>query len=154
MPSQQGFRRLLHIGWFLCASLALPALGQHAASDVLVVAHSSVQIDTLSRSQLRRIFTLRQSTWPQGVPITVVAMPDSNAAHQVFCKKLLRLFPYQLERTWDKVAYSGLGERPLSAQNSAEMIEIIRQQPGSVGYLLIDPQEIPEDVHVIHVNED
>ncbi|MEH8019186.1 hypothetical protein MN202_18260 [Rheinheimera muenzenbergensis] len=103
-----------------------------AAATVLV--HGTVPLDSLTQTQLRNIFTLRQTLWPDGTPVRVIVMPDSSAAHQRFCREQLRLFPYQLNNIWDKHSFSGTGRRPQQVDTSSEMLELLRTVPGAIGY--------------------
>lgn len=102
---------------------------------VTVLAHSSVPLQSLSQAQLRNIFTLRQTQWPDGSPINVIVLPDTDVIHQRFSREQLKLFPYQLSSIWDKHSFSGTGARPVQADNSAAMLKILRSTPGAIGYV-------------------
>lgn len=103
-------------------------------SAATVLVHGSVPLDNLTQAQLRNIFTLRQTLWPDGTPVRVIVMPDSAAVHQRFCREQLRLFPYQLNNIWDKHSFSGTGRRPQQADDNAAMLEFLRTVPGAIGY--------------------
>ena len=104
--------------------------------NVVIVANTSVQSQSLNPSQLRSIFSMRQNTWPDGQPIKVYVFARNSDIHQVFCKEVLRMFPYQVERIWNKLTYSGLGELPILVGSEQEMTERIHSEPGAIGYLL------------------
>ena len=103
-----------------------------AAATVLV--HDSVPLDTLTQAQLRNIFSLRQTLWPDGTPVRVVVMPSTDELHQRFCREQLRLFPYQLSNIWDKHSFSGTGRRPEQVADHAAMLQLLRSVPGAIGY--------------------
>lgn len=103
---------------------------------VKVIAHASVSIDELSTSQIRRIFSMRQTSWPDQQAIVVYVLNNENVSHQSFSKHVLGMFPYQLERNWNKLVYSGLGEKPIKVRDEQEMLEKIRRQPGAIGYVV------------------
>lgn len=113
----------------LCLALLFPL---EAAT---VVAHSSVPLDVISQSQLRNIFTLRQTQWPDGSPVKVIVLADNSPLHQRFCREQLRLFPYQLNSIWDKRSFSGTGRRPQQVENVAAMLALLRAEPGAIGYV-------------------
>ena len=54
------------------------------------------------------------------------------------------MFPYQLERQWNRLTYSGIGEPPVVVGNVEEMKRMIAETPGSIGYLP-DTALTPED---------
>lgn len=117
---------------------------------ISIIAHPSVNTSQLNASQLRRIFTMRQSTWPDGQPVRVFVMDTRSDLHQQFCKSVLKMFPYQVERTWNKLAYSGLGDKPLTVTNEMQMIEAVKNSPGAIGYV-IQPEVEEERVQRIEV---
>jgi ABC-type phosphate transport system substrate-binding protein len=108
-------------------------------SKVRVIAHPSVLIDELSTSQIRRIFSMRQSVWPNQQAVVVFVLNEQNISHQIFSKKVLAMFPYQLERIWNKLVFSGLGERPIEVKDEQEMLAKIKNQPGAIGYVVFSP---------------
>lgn len=100
-----------------------------------VVVNQAVPLQALTQAQLRNIFTLRQTQWPDGTAITVLVLPDSSALHQRFSREQLKLFPYQLNHIWDKHSFSGTGTRPLQVEDAGVMLQQLRQTPGAIGYV-------------------
>ncbi|WP_438865517.1 substrate-binding domain-containing protein [Neptunicella sp.] len=111
----------------------LPSISQ-PSNQVFVGVNPSVSVKQLSIAQLRRIFTMRQNNWPNGDPITVFVLNTNNSYHQYFTKSVLDLFPYQLERLWNKLVYSGQGERPIMVSDMLEMQQRVANTPGAIGY--------------------
>ena len=107
-------------------------------SDILgapmVLAHPSVPLDTLSQSELRNIFTLRQTQWPDGSAVRVIVLPEQSDLHQRFSRQQLKLFPYQLSNIWDKHSFSGTGMRPQQAADLEIMFRLLLTTPGAIGY--------------------
>jgi len=100
-----------------------------------VVSHSSVTTKSLTTSQLRRIFSMRQVRWADNQPIVVFVLSSQNDLHQEFCKLNLQIFPYQLDRIWNKLTFSGLGTAPFIVETEDELIEKIKSTPGAIGYV-------------------
>ena len=94
---------------------------------------------------------MRQTAWSNGQTITVYVLSNQHQTHQVFSTKVLGMFPYQLDRIWNKLVYSGLGEEPIKVQSEQEMLERVSQKPGAIGYVM---QHINGDnVNIIKVLE-
>ena len=146
----QSFRLFFYVGLGCLLFFAFSANSQVPA--VVVVANSSVESKNISVEQIRRIFSMRQTSWPNEQKITVYVLSNQHQTHQVFSTKVLRLFPYQLERIWDKLVYSGLGEGPIKVQSEKEMLEQVSQKPGAIGYV-IQPFNDAR-VNVIKVSEE
>jgi ABC-type phosphate transport system substrate-binding protein len=100
------------------------------------VVNPSVESKDIRVEQVRRIFSMRQTAWPNDQVITVYVLSNQNQTHQVFSTKVLGMFPYQLDRIWNKLVYSGLGEEPIKVQSEQEMLERVSQQPGAIGYVM------------------
>jgi ABC-type phosphate transport system substrate-binding protein len=132
------------------AFFAFPVGGQTPVIQVVV--NTSVESKNINVRQIRRIFSMRQTTWPDGQAITVYVLSHEHSTHQIFSTKVLRMFPYQLERIWNKLVYSGLGEGPVKVQSEMEMLERVSQKPGAVGYVLQRSSDV--SINVIQVLEE
>jgi hypothetical protein len=78
---------------------------------------------------------MRQSQWPDGQRITVFVLPRHHALHLQFSKERLEMYPYQLDRIWNKLTYSGLGVAPITVMSPKTLIESVRKTPGAIGYI-------------------
>lgn len=105
-----------------------------AAKAVDVIVHPSVSETNITKPQLRRIYTMRQTQWPDGRHIVVFVLPKQHPLHQRFSKERLQIFPYQLERIWNKLTYSGLGVAPIVVNTPEALIDAIMKTPGAIGY--------------------
>jgi hypothetical protein len=117
--------------------LAMPffARTQEPPSAPLVIVHSSVNLKQLSHAQLRSIYMMRQVLWPDGTAIKVFVLPNRSELHLQFSRQQLQLFPYQLDRVWQKLTYSGTGTPPTEVADSAKMRELVASTPGAIGYI-------------------
>lgn len=122
-----------------------------AAFSVEIITHPSVEISTLTTSQLRRIYSMRQVRWPNNGAIVVFTLSSQAPLHKLFCNEKLRIFPYQLDRIWNKLTFSGLGVSPTVLNNQTELIQAVINTPGSIGY--VDSLGGVEYVHVINIEE-
>jgi ABC-type phosphate transport system substrate-binding protein len=139
-------------GWLFNLLLLLSCAASPVYSDdtkLHIIANQSVEVDSLDQDQIRRIFTMYQTNWPNSQPIVVFVLANQHASHQLFSREALGLFPYQLERIWNKLIYSGLGEGPIRLQNETEMLTKVQQQPGAIGYLIT--KDLPAYIHTIQL---
>jgi len=104
-------------------------------SAIEIVTHPQVTESSLTKSQLRRIYTMRQLRWSNNRTITVFVLPSQHILHQRFAKERLQIFPYQLNRIWHKLTYSGLGVAPIIVKSEQELIQAVLETPGAIGYL-------------------
>jgi len=45
------------------------------------------------------------------------------------------MYPYQLDRIWNKLTYSGLGVAPITIMSPEALVEAVRTTPGAIGYV-------------------
>ena len=98
-----------------------------------VIANPNTQTTSLSLNELRHIFFMRVKQWPDGTPIKVYVLND-NELHKKFSKEKLGVFPYKLRRLWDRNTFSGTGQAPIVLKSESDMIRIISETQGAIGY--------------------
>jgi len=113
----------------------LACLVNPQAVAIEVVTHHQVTDLSLTKSQLRRIYTMRQLYWSDNSTISVFVLPNQHELHQRFSKERLQIFPYQLNRIWHKLTYSGLGVAPTVVGSEQELIQAVINTPGAIGYI-------------------
>ncbi len=115
----------------------LPSNVSWAASESapVVITHPGVNVEKLTRSTLRSIFTLRLTRWQDGMPIRVFVLPDNHPSHQQFSKNNLGVFPYRLRQVWDRMVFSGIGKAPIEVEDQAAMQKEVARTPGAIGYV-------------------
>ena len=104
-------------------------------SQTYVIANQAFHNNELSLNELRAIFSLRATKWPDGSPITVFVLRDEHETHRQFLLKTLKMLPYQLRRQWDRYIYSGIGQGPSVVESLEEMFEKVKTTPGGIGYI-------------------
>lgn len=131
---------------------ALWLLGSNAASANIIIVHAAVGVSVLNQTDLRALFTMRATRWPDQTPVHVVVLSDRDPLHREFVKSSLGMFPYQLRMIWDRNTFSGKAYPPITVPSREQMLKVIQQTPGAVGYLDAMPGALPEGVKVVEVN--
>ena len=78
---------------------------------------------------------MRQTVWQNNQAIVVYALPSDSLIHQNFSKEVLKIFPYQLDRIWHKLIYSGLSKVPIVVASLDELKVAVANTPGAIGYI-------------------
>lgn len=128
----RALRRLLAVLMLFVASTACP-LESEPAVDVIV--SPSLASTKLDRSLLRSVFTMRLRQWPDGLPVRVFVLPDSDPLSDQFYRERLGMYSYVLRRAWDRMVFTGTGFAPTVVQTEKEMIERVRSTPGAIGFV-------------------
>lgn len=126
----------------------LSLLSGVVSADVIV--HPEIQSKQVSRQYLLSIFSMRTRTWPDQKPVRVFVFPYKHSAHQNFTKNTLRIFPYQLRNIWDRAVFSGAAQSPTVVYSQEEMLKVVSETEGAIGYLPGSLQEV-EHVHVLEI---
>lgn len=125
--------------------------GSPVTHAVDVITNISADTASITTTQLRRIYSMRQVKWANGVPITIFVLSSTNTTHQKFCKETLRLFPYQLDRIWNKLTFSGMGVAPTIVSSEKELIKAVKSTTGAIGY--IENIDEVSDVNLLKIDE-
>ncbi|EXJ15219.1 hypothetical protein [Imhoffiella purpurea] len=131
----------LFLALYLCSA---PLMAQE------LIVNGSLPDVALTRNEALLYFTGRLQLWPNGMPVKVFVLPDSNLLHREFVKSVLGLYPYQLRRVWDRQVYSGTGQAPILVGSEQEMIERVASTAGGIGYAHSEPDDgrvRPLEVH-------
>jgi len=121
------------------------------AYAINVISNITADTTSLSVTQLRRIYSMRQVHWQNGTPIVVYVLASNNSLHKTFCKEQLRLFPYQLDRIWQKLTFSGYGVAPIEVATQQALIEAVKSTKGAIGY--VENLSEVKDVNVIEIDD-
>lgn len=132
--ARQHFRSIIFVS--LGCLLFAAFLADSQVPAIRVVVNPSVESKEIGVEQIRRIFSMRQTVWSNDQAITVYVLSNQHQTHKTFSIKVLGMFPYQLDRIWNKLVYSGLGEEPIKVQSEQEMLERVSQNPGAIGYVM------------------
>jgi len=121
------------------------------ANGIEIITNVSVGMHELTTSQLRRIYSMRQLLWAENKPIVVFVLPSKNKLHQAFSKEILRMFPYQLDRIWNKLTYSGVGNGPIEVATPQALINAVMRTPGAIGYMAETKINNNNNIHIISI---
>lgn len=123
---------------------------------VEIITHTSVSELLLTTPQLRRIYTMRQLRWADNSHITVYVLASQDPLHKAFSKERLHIFPYQLDRIWHKLTYSGLGTSPIVVDSPEALIQKVGSTPGAIGYIdeiTLNKIKDDGDIHVVKIQD-
>jgi len=111
------------------------SLNLYANELPIVIVNPEAQVQQITPRTLLRIYSMQKKYWPNGKKIKVYTLSHLQQNHQNFVKKILKSQPYQLERHWKRLLFSGIGKAPTQLENEQEMIEKINSSPGAIGYI-------------------
>jgi hypothetical protein len=96
---------------------------------------SNVNIVALNEQQIRNLFSLKKKLLPNNIRAVLVRLPFSHEASKIFCQNIYDLYPYQLQRQWDRLVFSGKATAPKQADSESDVIKLVASYPNSLGYI-------------------
>ena len=134
---RRGIGSPLRARLFACYCLALSLFCSVAASEPLtrVIANEAQASHIQDKTLLRGVFTLRVRSWPDGTPVRVFVLSDSEDLHKSFCREYLGTYPYVLRGAWDQKVFTGTGLAPIQVSSEEEMKRRVSETVGAVGYI-------------------
>ena len=138
-------RRLLRFTSIIGLAFSLGISAGRA--DVVAVVSAKSPVNSLSKQQLVDIFLGRTARFPDGSP----AVPLDQAEGATLRKEFYLLFTgksaAQLKAHWSKIIFTGRGQPPKVAADSAEIVKLLARNPNYIGY--IDARLVDASVKVV-----
>ena len=113
----------------LCSAFLLAAVS--FAGDWAVVTSPSSPIASISKADLKRVFTGKKSNI-SGVKIVPFMLAESNPSAVAFMKDVLGMSPEEYKKYWVDAQVKGEGTAPALQKTSATAILVSADLPGAI----------------------
>ena len=110
---------------------ALPAL----ALDGVIIVNEGVSVDNLTAAALKDIYTGKNMQWQGGQAITIVFVGDKTDAA---LKEISGMDSSAFKTFWQRLAFSGRGQAPKKADDSAAAVALVASTKGAVAIVTSD----------------
>ncbi|WP_150305676.1 type 2 periplasmic-binding domain-containing protein [Pseudomonas saliphila] len=131
--------KILSVAFLSCLLLA-----GFARADIAVVVTVDSPLRTVSQNDLINVFMGRYRRLPTGETALPVDLSPLKAR---FYRALVDKDLAEINSYWARLIFSGQASPPLQMQESDEMLQYIRRNPGALGYL--DAAAVPDDVRIV-----
>ncbi len=119
----------------LMAALAAVALpGSAQAQDFQVVVNESVPIETISKSDLSKVFR-KKVRQIGGVNASPVDLAAGSSVREAFSQGVHGRSAAAIESYWQQQIFAGEKVPPVKKTSDAEVLAYVRGTPGAVGYV-------------------
>lgn len=119
--------------WLMLAIVfATPAL---ASAGVVVIAHPSVSLQMLDAEQVAQLYLGRVTALPDGTRPVVLDLMEGDPQRVEFSERVLGKSEQQLRSYWTRMIFTGKGQPPRTLNSSADMLRVVANTPGAIGYL-------------------
>jgi len=119
---------------FIIAALVLVSVASVAASDIKVIANSSVTADFISAAELKRIYLLQSRKLKDGSVVEPV-LQKRGAMHDTFSRQFLDRDGEEIRTYYHGVVFTGKGSMPREVNSDEEMVSYVERTRGAIGYV-------------------
>ncbi len=116
-------------------TIALPVAVYGESGGLVLIVNSNVDTSTLNRRYIEAVYLGRRRFWNSDSPVKVIMLPQNSFPHIKLCRNFLNVTPKELSRYWDRVKFTGFGRGYTLAASEKEVLELVRNTPGSAGYV-------------------
>lgn len=117
----------------LCAVLALPAYA--GAADLVVIVSARSQVSALRAEQVADIFLGQIGRFPDGAEAVALDQALGSPQRDEFYSKVAARTPPLMKAYWSKMIFTGRGQPPKEAANSATVRRMVADNPNLIGYI-------------------
>lgn len=105
-----------------------------AFSQVAVIAHKSVPVDKIDKSDLLDCYTGDKSFWSDDVPVIIFDLEEKGEIREIFYN-FLGMSPTRIKSIWMKRLLSGDADPPEFLESEDEMLKKVASTPGAIGFV-------------------
>jgi len=119
-----------------------------AWAGVAVIANDKVPVDSLSRAELLDMYSCDIQRWSNGIPVVLTELKTRGEVRDTFYAYLGKP-PSRMKSLWLKRLLSGDGNPPESLDSEEEMLSVVRNTPGAIGF--VSEARVDDSVKVLAV---
>jgi TonB family protein len=114
--------------------LIIIAQVESVASDIRVIANLSVKADTISASELKRVFLEEKIALTDGTHVEPVLEKDGTV-HEAFLQQYLGVSEDDLRTYYRTLLFTGRGSMPRAFESDAKVVAYVAHTRGAIGYV-------------------
>lgn len=116
---------------FLAAALVCVA---RSSAQVIVIANNSVKATSISKSDLRDVFTGNATSLPDGSRVVPILL-KAGTTQQEFLQAYIGKSDTAYRAGWRSLVFSGQASMPKSLDSDAAVVAFVTSNPGAIGYI-------------------
>lgn len=121
--------------------LALAMAWAVARADIYVIVNANNAMRPLTNKEAIDLFMGRTRTFPNGDYVLACDLPRDHASRVRFYQSLTGMTQAQLNSYWSRLMFTGQVMPPQTIGSEAAMLEMVRRNPGAIGYVGQEPQD-------------
>lgn len=135
-----------HIATIILLLIGSPLIAQQTEILLAVVVHESIATEVKNTEQLINIYTLKSQIWDDNNRIRIADYKGENYLRMQFYDAL-NISTNDVKKIWLRAQLTGRSVPPKVVDSVQSMIDLIRRNPGTIGYLPFD--RVPADFNIL-----
>ncbi len=120
-------------------------------SEVVVVVAAETPINKLSKTQVAKIFLGKSRRFPDGSRALPLNQNEGSADRDDFYRRVSGKSPAQVKAHWSKLIFTGRGQPPKEAADSAAVKYQLTHSGANIGY--IDRAAVDDSVKIVAIKQ-
>lgn len=117
------------------------------AGDLVVVVNAASGVERLTREEVVSLFLGRARRLPSGITALPIDQAGDSPERARFYRALVGKDVADINAYWARLLFSGQASPPRQAESTAELLEIIRNNKGALGY--VDRARVDRRVRIV-----
>lgn len=127
-------KRIRILIFAVVCGLLLYGSPQAAARDYVVVVNKSLNLTSISSSDLEAVFTGKKKFWDSGEKV-YFAVFDDEEIQTVFFRQHVRKTSSQFKNFWTKMVFTGKANMPDYLKTLEEVMAFVSATPGGISFI-------------------
>jgi len=112
-----------------------PAAAVKNEADLVVIVSSRSPVSALRPDQVAAIFLGQTARFPDGLEAVPLDQPLGSKLRDEFYERVASKTPALLKAHWSKMVFTGRGQPPVEAPDSAAVRRRVAENPELIGYI-------------------
>lgn len=138
-------RRLLLVLW-----MAMSAA--HASADIFVIVNAANPVKSLTNKEAVDLFMGRTRLFVNGDHVFACDLPRESGVRADFYRLMTGMTQAQINSYWARLMFSGQVMPPQAFSSEQEILDVVKRNPGAIGYVGHEPQD--RNVRVVLIMKD
>ena len=134
----------------LLSFLLITSVSITFAQSYKVIVNSGNSTASVTKKEASDLFLKKKSKWEDGTKVVPVDQASGAKVREVFSQQIHGKGTSAIRSYWQQAAFSGTASALPEKANDAEVIEFVKKNPGSVGY--VSSSTSTDGVKVIQIN--
>lgn len=115
-----------------------------AFSEIAVIVHPNNSIESLSKTQVEKIYLGKVTKFPNRMRAIAIDQPELSRTRDTFYNKVIGRNDTELKIYWSNMIFAGDLNLPLTVDNDEEVKQLVAQNVNFIAY--VDAEHLDESV--------